>query len=592
MTATCLRSKIFIIISLLTLVLLTVNTSEMNAQEADGTGLVHSVYLPVVLNSTDSAIDEIAGIELHDEEILNSETLIDITPAFTAGTTGFLKAQGQQIVDGTGRSVKWRGVNIDAYYYFDESTWPDAQLNWYANQRDIQYLDKLGVTAIRLVLHWKYFNSDLGYRLIDQYLTWCKAAGIYLILDMHVVPPDDVFGQEQIWNNPDAQQQFVDLWRTVAQHYQNETTIAGYDLYNEPRPQNPHEWWALANRVADAIRTVDINHILIVETPTWPQINFALIDDVNVVYSYHDYEPFIVTHAGVAWGLDSPVPSDYPYPGKVLTDLEWVGYAADARNYSAQSTDWIYWDSGQLTPMANGQPKKKVEWATLKPYATHTIGSVWFDDLEVYKRGVGQPVANAGAEESSLVDENRPRSWYFYSPQDSDFAGAWSSEIVHTGNRSLQITGHANFGVWRQNNEYFTAPLFRVTPGDTFQLKGWLYAPDNNGGSAGLSLDYFTGIYKAYNYNRLLAYIQPTLAWAATNNVPLYVGEFGAMPNSPGKSRDNVLRDKIKLMNASGVHWSLWTFRTPRNEDPSFGLYTGDSVDKSLARILKQGLRQ
>lgn len=90
----------------LTSVLLTVNASKMNAQEADETDLVHSVYLPVVLNSTDSAIDEISGIELHDEEIFNSETLFDITPAFTAGATSFLKVQGQQIVDGTGRSVK------------------------------------------------------------------------------------------------------------------------------------------------------------------------------------------------------------------------------------------------------------------------------------------------------------------------------------------------------------------------------------------------------------------------------------------------------------------------------------------------------
>ncbi|MGQ9477327.1 MAG: cellulase family glycosylhydrolase, partial [Candidatus Bipolaricaulia bacterium] len=93
----------------------------------------------------------------------------------------------------------------------------DAAAPWtYATQADIQYLASLGVTAIRLGLHWRYFNTPMGYALIDTYLDWCEQAGIYVILDMHVVPPEDDVLEGKMWDNPAAQQQFLDLWTAIA----------------------------------------------------------------------------------------------------------------------------------------------------------------------------------------------------------------------------------------------------------------------------------------------------------------------------------------------------------------------------------------
>jgi hypothetical protein len=127
-----------------------------------------------------------------------NRTKLDKFPTTTERTvveSGMLKVQGRNIVDGTtGTTIYLRGVNMDCYYYFDSTLRPEAQLDWYANENDIQYLKSIQVTSIRLVLHWHYFKTSLGFDLIDQYLEWCSKVGIYIVLDMHVVPPDDDFG--------------------------------------------------------------------------------------------------------------------------------------------------------------------------------------------------------------------------------------------------------------------------------------------------------------------------------------------------------------------------------------------------------------
>ncbi len=487
--------------------------------------------------------------------------------------------QGRNILDGNGQPIFLRGVNMDTYYY--SYAWdPTAPWN-YATQKDIQYLDSLGVTVIRLGLHWRYFDTSLGYDLIDTYLNWCEQAGIYLILDMHVVPPEEDILEGKIWDDPAAQQKFLDLWTAIASRYANRTIIAGYDLYNEPAPPDAAKWWDLARRAIAAIRAVDTNHILFVESPLIEGVTFELLADPNVVYSYHEYSPFVVTHAGADWVGDSPVPDDYAYPGPVLMGVEWADWAPDAAEFSGQTDEWMYWDSGTLTVPPG------VEFATLKLAAYGNVKEAWFDDLELLYNGVPQTIFNPGAEDASDKYIGQPAHWGFWS--DSGFTGEWSSAAAHSGNYSLKISGDGDgFGVWTQDNWIFTAPLFRVQAGDTFRVSGWLLVQENDGGSVSLSMDYLNGVYEEYDRDRLHADMRPYMDWAAAHNVPLYVGEFGAMSAALGDSRYNLVADTISLMNEAGLHWTMWTYRD--SAPPGFGLYHGGDLDAFLAEILRQGL--
>ncbi len=503
----------------------------------------------------------------------------DMPRTTPAAANGFLRVQGRHIVNASGRPILLRGVNMDTYYYgyvWGTSPWE------YATQEDIQFLERLGVTVIRLGLHWRYFDTSLGFDLIDAYLDWCEQAGIYVILDMHVVPPEDDILEGKMWNDPAAQQKFLDLWAAIAARYADRTIIAGYDIYNEPAPPHASQWWSLVERARAAIRAVDANHILFIENPLIEDGGFHLMADPNVVYSFHDYEPFLVSHAGAEWVGDSPIPVDYSYPGAVLVNLEWADWSEDAAVLTSQASEWVYWDSGVLTVPSG------VEFATLKPAADGDVGEVWFDDLEVEHNGVPQTIYNPGIEDASNADASRPAHWSFWS--DSGFSGEWSSEQAHGGTHSLKISGDGNgLGIWTQSEWVFTAPLFRVQPGDTFRLRGWVYAPRNHG-NISLGMDYLNGIYKTYDRARLLANMQPYLRWASANHVPLYVGEFGAMATAPGDSRYRLAIDKIGVMNEAGLHWTMWTYREPARDRQEFGLYFGNDLDERLADILRQSL--
>ena len=510
-----------------------------------------------------------------DQSTISATAVGTAATAATAVTaaTGFLRVQGQTILDSAGQPLLLRGVNMDNLYWLT-----DADPLAYATQADIQLLADLGLTVIRVALDWQDFATTLNYDLIDRYLAWCQAAGLYVVLDMHVVPPDAEFGDELLWGDPVAEQQFLDLWTAVANRYAQNPTVAGYDLYNEPSPPDPAQWWSLAARTAEAIRRVDPNHIIFVENPL-NDPHFQLLADPNIVYSYHDYSPFVVSHAGAAWVADSPIPDDYAYPGSIIQGFEWADWSPDAAEFIGQSAEWVYWDSGVLTPPAG------VDFATLKPSVSGAVGDVWFDDLEVLHNGVPQFVYNAGMEDASVDTPEQIANWTFWS--DTGFSGEWSTEVAHNGRYSLKLSSDADgegYAIWSQAIWLLSEPLFPIAPGDTFQVRGWIYAPDNQGGSISLGLDYLRATSVEYNREQLLADIQPYLEWANAHNVPLFVGEFGAMAGSPGDSRYALIGDKVSLMNAAGLHWALWTFR----DFGEFGLFAEDRLDERMAEILRQ----
>jgi endoglucanase len=385
----------------------------------------------------------------------------------------------------------------------------------------------------------------------------------------------------------------IDLWKTIAGRYKTNVWIAGYDIYNEPRAPNSDDWWDLAERIIAGIRTVDMNHIIFVETSTFPDIELRKLDDVNIVYSYHDYDPFQITHAGISWSLDSPVPTTYSYPGKVLEDTRWVGFSNNTKPIKGQKRTWTLIDSGNVKPFVYDGFKGPIEFVSIRIETWGNTGSVYVDDLQVYKNGKLQKLLNGGFEEVAPSDPSRPRYWYFWSPH--DVSGSLSTKFYRPSRgskKSLKLYSNKpkQIGEWTNVNTFYTKQLFKYTKSDSFRLRGWVLAPENNkGGTVSIVLDYRAGVYKTYNSTTIRDYIQPVLNWAKWQNVPLYVGEFGSRPSAPGLSRDNIIRDKIALMNSEGLHWSLWTYRQPEGTT-DFGLFTGNVIDTAFESILKAGL--
>jgi endoglucanase len=246
----------------------------------------------------------------------------------------FVHAQGSQLVDGAGKPLMLRGINLGNWfepegYMFHLDNGPQSPREiedltkeligpersaafwrqWretYITKGDIDRIKAMGFNSVRVPIHWKFFASDdgEGFRLMDRLVAWARQDGIYIIIDMHCAPGgqtgtniDDSYGYPWLYSDQEAQAQTIAVWRRIAKHYANEPAVLGYDLLNEPIPHYPQlqrynsDLEPLYRRIVAAVREVDRNHVVILGGAQWDS-NFNVFGppfDKNAMYTFHKY---------------------------------------------------------------------------------------------------------------------------------------------------------------------------------------------------------------------------------------------------------------------------------------------------------------
>jgi regulation of enolase protein 1 (concanavalin A-like superfamily) len=203
-------------------------------------------------------------------------------------------------------------------------TFYDAWLANHVTPTDVHQVKSWGFNAVRLPLHYEYFvNRDTpdewneqGFVLLDNVISWCAAAGIYAIIDLHAAPGgqsnNDISDYDDtrpsLWDSVANQDKTVRLWLRISERYKNQPWVAGYDLINEPAKDLPGGTLlrTLYGRITDAIRANGDNHILFIEgnwysndytglTPAW---------DPQMVYVFHKYWSSAESPKEIQWVLD------------------------------------------------------------------------------------------------------------------------------------------------------------------------------------------------------------------------------------------------------------------------------------------------
>ena len=90
--------------------------------------------------------------------------------------------------------------------------------------------------------------------------------------------------------------------------------------------------------------------------------------------------------------------------------------------------------------------------------------------------------------------------------------------------------------------------------------------------------------------------ISVAVGFGKRHNVPLWVGEFSAAKDSgPDGFQLNSVRERIRLFERYGIHWTYWNFREPTSPD-GMGLHTmqrnhgGDNpINAPLLELLSDG---
>ena len=252
-----------------------------------------------------------------------------------------------------------------------------------------------------------------------------------------------------LWSDVANQDRLTALWKEIARRYADEPIIAGFGLVNEPEPLvSRQQWHDLAARLPAAIRSVDTNHIVFVERPiaiagdfnSDADMNLFTLDDANVVYEFHFYDPTDYTFQLQPWN-NTPDGGAYPDPTKIAGVTEqWINLATfDAPTAPAGTSDWTHYDGTRITAssaaIAVGKP-------TLVGQALGA-GTIAFDDLTINE----YDAAGTFTREIAHILPTTASGWYF-----------WSNNSVGTGSTGagcktsatcLTITGttdDASFG--------------------------------------------------------------------------------------------------------------------------------------------------
>lgn len=185
----------------------------------------------------------------------------------------------------------------------------------YLTSDDFAKFKDLGMSVLRVPFTYMNLyekNSQGSWKLksnaftrLDWIIDQCSEKGIYVILDLH-----GAFGSQ---NGQDHSGQVIDnvadvtfykdsnlreltkqLWKEVANRYKGNAAVAGYDILNEPGEKagtTTTYHWDYYNEVYNTIRSVDPDHIIIMES-CWGASNLPQPSQygwTNVVYQFHHY---------------------------------------------------------------------------------------------------------------------------------------------------------------------------------------------------------------------------------------------------------------------------------------------------------------
>lgn len=196
----------------------------------------------------------------------------------------------------------------------------------YITEEDIRNISELGMDHIRLGFDQIVFESEpFVYReeiflLADKFVSWCKKYRLNVVLNMHKAIGNycDIKEDVELMEDLTLQERFIALWLAFEKRYSNNGDIA-FELLNEVRNVDPEKWNTLAEKTVNAIRNLNKERKIIIGSTCWnsPQTlkYMRVYDDENIIYTFHNYEPFAFTHQQ---GVLQPDPLYYnrkmPYP--------------------------------------------------------------------------------------------------------------------------------------------------------------------------------------------------------------------------------------------------------------------------------------
>ena len=289
-----------------------------------------------------------------------------------------IRVKGNSFIATDDKPFIFRGLNTSD---------PDRLMNighW--NKAYFEEINKWGANIVRFPIHptaWRKRGKEQYLRMLDEGVQWAKELGIYVIMDWHSIGNlrTEMY-QNDMYDT--TQKETYDFWRTLAKHYKGNTTVAFFELFNEPTIYNGQlgscswtEWKTLMEEIIGIIRAHGNTAIPLVAGFNWAYDLTPIATDPikaeGIAYVSHPYPmkrdkpweekwtkdwgfvkekyPLILTEIGFAGaeetGAHVPVISDETY-GDAITKycdekgISWVVWVFDPQWAPSLYSDWNF----------------------------------------------------------------------------------------------------------------------------------------------------------------------------------------------------------------------------------------------------------
>jgi endoglucanase len=205
-----------------------------------------------------------------------------------------IKVKGNKFVNPKGDTILFRGLSIS------DPDKIERQGHW--NKAHFEQVKEMGTMIVRIPVHpaaWRERTPGKYLELLDQAAEWCSDLGMYIIIDWHSIGNlgMELF-QDPMYNT--SKPETYQFWRTIAQHFNGNNTVAFYEIFNEPSIYRGQlgslpwsEWKKINENIIDLIRAYDKETIPLVAGLDWAYDLSPLHDDpINeegIAYVTHPY---------------------------------------------------------------------------------------------------------------------------------------------------------------------------------------------------------------------------------------------------------------------------------------------------------------
>jgi hypothetical protein len=233
----------------------------------------------------------------------------------TAATLSRVSVKGNKFMNAEGKVIIFRGLDASD---------PDRLVtagHW--NKEYFETAKSWGANIIRFPVHpvaWRKRGQEEYIKLLDQGVQWATEVGLYVIIDWHTIGNL----RTEMYQNAmyeTTRKETYEFWRTMAQHYKDNTTVACFELFNEPTVQSGQlgmiswqEWKHMNEEMIGIIRANGGKAV-------------PLVAGFNWAYDLTPVATDPITAEGIAY-VSHPYPMKRQKPWEAKWTEDW-GFVAD-----------------------------------------------------------------------------------------------------------------------------------------------------------------------------------------------------------------------------------------------------------------------